>query len=115
MKLHDKGGSSVPYEKFHVDGIRDRTKDATESSDGLMTAEIFSENQRTSIPSHCYSTGLKGQWAADNDYLYFCMRDNSWVRTALMEFNNIIEHLLNTEEDGPYLFEDGYKWVVEGS
>ena len=43
---------------------------------------------KASIPSSTTSTGVKGEWAQDNTYLYVCIATNSWKRVAWGSWTN---------------------------
>lgn len=44
---------------------------------------LFNSN---SVPFSTTSSGKRGQIAADVDYLYICVADNTWRRVALSTF-----------------------------
>lgn len=52
----------------------------TEPNDGIFLC------MDSSAPSSSSSTGLKGQFYMDANYLYLCIADNTWRRVALSTF-----------------------------
>jgi len=44
----------------------------------------------TNAPSSPDAKGVKGQFAIDDNYMYYCNRDNHWVRTAFSEWQSSI-------------------------
>jgi hypothetical protein len=113
MAVHDKGGSQVPYERYHLSekARDDASRVSTLAWDGLMSGDLFAENQQVSAPSSSTDTGEPGQWAIDNDYIYYCLEADTWVRirlTPVAEFGYLL-----TEDAHPYSFENDALWIAE--
>jgi hypothetical protein len=52
----------------------------------------------TNAPTSPNASGIKGQFALDDNYMYYCNRDNNWVRTAFSEWTP------STAKPGPFDF-----------
>ena len=112
-RLHDKGGSDRPYEKYHVSRrVRERLQDK-DGCDGLMPSDIFAENEKVSPPGTSSDPGEPGQWALDDNYLYYCMQPDSWRRILLYIITDLA--YLLTEDGISLAFEDDSLWELEGT
>lgn len=63
------GGDNTIRSKFGAD--------PTSATDGFVLS------MKVDVPSSATSSGVAGQWAADNSYLYVCVASNTWRRTSI--------------------------------
>lgn len=49
--------------------------------DGVSDCEVICLS--SAVPTLSTDTGIAGQWASDDNYLYKCIATDTWVRTAL--------------------------------
>lgn len=112
MAIHNKGGSGQPYERFHVsETTKDNlSRNADPTRDGLLPAELFAQNELVTPPASSSSSGEYGQYAYDNDYIYYCIGVNEWVRVIL---ELVLDAYLSTEADEQFIFEDGSIWKLD--
>jgi hypothetical protein len=47
------------------------------------TITVTSSTQTTTVPTSSNSAGTSGAFSFDRNYLYYCIENNKWVRTAL--------------------------------
>lgn len=55
-------------------------------SDGLSTRGILPPPVST-VPTSTYSEGTAGEFVADEDYLYFCISNDTWIKTRIVPFD----------------------------
>ena len=60
--------------------------------DGLAAAGYVAPPVST-IPTATYSTGTPGQFTADDDYIYFCVAPNTWIKTVIVPFDEATQVL----------------------
>lgn len=70
-------------------------KDSEEQSEVNGVVDIIPEDEYSStgtflfvgqsVPTTSTSTGIKGQVAFDDSYIYLCVADNTWKRVALSD------------------------------
>lgn len=126
MSIHSKGGSKSPYERYHLSGRShdDASRAGTCTLDGLMGNKTFAENQRVDPPDSDHAIGEVGQWSEDDNYLYYCIEKDKWIRVRLGPMAVLgyllteqVEDLVVTDAH-PYSFEHGDNssgslWEVE--
>lgn len=118
MSIHTKGGSTSPYEKFHLNKqARDNaSRLASNEQDGLMPKELYAQSEQVLIPASSSDTGLPGQWAADSAYVYYCVEVNTWIRIELdivEDLGYILADAETGEDPFTLAFEDGELWNAE--
>lgn len=53
---------------------------------GQATITVSATTQTTNVPATSTSPGASGSFAFDDRYIYYCKRNNRWVRAALSEW-----------------------------
>jgi len=71
-----QGGNSS--ERYHLSTVEKNLL-----TTGVSAHSIHFHNMYTSVPVDESSSGAKGQWAYDDDYMYYCKATNEWVRWAV--------------------------------
>jgi len=67
--------------------VNNTTNELIISGYSLVTDSALNQNLRiSSPPSEPNSFGVKGSTAFDDDYIYYCVEDNSWARLGLSQW-----------------------------
>jgi hypothetical protein len=82
--LHNQGGRSSPYEKYHLTKSEweKATREANSVLDGLAPANVMQFMNYVDPPVESSSPGELGMRSIDGSYFYLCIGTNKWRRIS---------------------------------